>query len=134
MAKLHLSRVAYGCTEYDQLQRRMESMADGRGLVTISTRNKPKRAEELIGGSLYFIIKHMLMGRIEITAIESGEGGRHDIICKLPLERVRTTPKRAHQGWRYLTDVDAPEPLNEEEAGEELPPHLLRELTALKLI
>ena len=134
MAKLHLSRVAYGCTEYEQLQQRFDNMADARGTLAISTRNKPKRADELIGGSVYFIIKHMLMGRIEITGIESGEGGRHDIICKLPLERVRTTPKRAHQGWRYLTEEDAPEPLNEEEAGDELPPHLLRELSALKLI
>lgn len=134
MPKLHLSRVAYGCTEYEQLERRLETMTDGRGLLAISTRNKPKRAEELIGGSIYFIIKHMLMARIEITAIESGEGGRHDIICKMPLERVRAMPKRAHQGWRYLNPEDAPQALPESEIGDEFPPHLLRELAALKLI
>lgn len=134
MADLHLSRVAYGCTEYSALVQRLDHLANGRGHFAISTRNKPKRADELIGGSVYFIVKHMLMGRVEILGFEESADGRTEIICALPIQRVRTTPKRAHQGWRYLTVEDAPEPLDENEAEDDLPPHLLRELAALKLI
>lgn len=134
MAQLHLSRVAYGCTEYDQLENRLNSMADASGHVIISTRNKPKRADELIGGSIYFIIKHMLAARIEIAAITDGSEGRIHFVCKLPLQRTQMVPKRAHQGWRYLNEEDAPAVLQSGEAADDLPPHLIRELTALMLI
>lgn len=134
MAYLHLSRVAYGCTDYPALVARMEERVDAKGEIIFPTRNKPKRAKELIGGSLYLIVKHMLMGRVEIVRFDDREDGRIDIVCKSPLERVRTTPKRAHQGWRYLTAEDAPEVIQENEAEDDLPPHLLRELTALMLI
>jgi len=82
MAQLHLSRVAYGCTEFEQLDQRLRSMADASGHFIISTRNKPKRADELIGGGIYFIIKHMLAARAEITAITDGEEGRIHFVCK----------------------------------------------------
>ena len=134
MAQLHLSRVAYGCTEFDQLEQRLRSMADSTGQFMISTRNKPKRAEELIGGCIYFIIKHMLAARAEITAITDGAEGRTNFVCKLPLERTHLIPKRAHQGWRYLNEEDAPTVLEAGEAADDLPPHLIRELSALMLI
>lgn len=134
MADLHLSRVAYGCTDYPALIARMKERGDATGEIRFPTRNKPKRAAELIGGHLHLIVKHMLMGRLEIVRFDNREDGRIDIVCKLPLERVRTTPKRAHQGWRYLSAEDAPEAADEKEAEDDLPPHLLRELTALMLI
>lgn len=134
MAQLHLSRVAYGCTEFEQLDQRLQSMADASGDFIISTRNKPKRADELIGGYIYFIIKHMLAARTEITAITDGAEGRINFVCKLPVQRTHLMPKRAHQGWRYLNEEDAPAVLEAGEATDDLPPHLIRELSALMLI
>lgn len=134
MAQLHLSRVAYGCTEFEQLDERLNHMADASGHFIISTRNKPKRADELIGGCIYFIIKHMLAARVEIAEITDGAEGRINFICKLPLERTHLVPKRAHQGWRYLQESDAPAVLEKGEAADDLPPHLIRELSALMLI
>jgi hypothetical protein len=48
---------------------------------------------------------------------------------------VRVRPKRAHQGWRYLVEADAPADL----AGETddlaaLPTGLVRELASLYLL
>jgi hypothetical protein len=134
MAELHLSRVAYGCTEFEQLEERLKGMADASGRFIISTRNKPKRADEVIGGGLYFIIKHMLAARVEIVDITDGAEGRVHFICKLPLQRTHLLPKRAHQGWRYLQAEDAPAVLEEGEAADDLPPHLIRELSALMLL
>lgn len=134
MTHLNLSRVAVGCADYAALIARLDERADDRGEIIFPTRNKPKQAQALIGGGLYLIVKHMLMGRVEIVRFDDREDGRINIVCKLPLERVRTTPKRAHQGWRYLTAGDAPEVMTANGAEDELPPHLVRELTALLLI
>lgn len=134
MANLHLSRVAYGCSDYAALAARIQERGNEQGEIQFTTRNRPKQATELIGGGLYFIVKYMMMARLEIVRFDDREDGRIDIVCKLPLQRVRPTPKRAHQGWRYLQQDDAPEPVVENEAEDELPPHLLRDLSALMLI
>mgnify|MGYP003791653757 CR=1 FL=1 len=34
--------------------------------------------------------------------------GRIDIVLLGTLELIPPSPKRAHQGWRYLTDGDVP--------------------------
>ena len=46
----------------------------------------------------------------------------------------RPRAKRAHQGWRYLEDRDAPEDLPEgTDLGDALPGRLIRKLSALGL-
>jgi hypothetical protein len=47
---------------------------------------------------------------------------------------VEPRPRRAHQGWRYLKDEDAPRDLEDGETpGDVLPGRLIRELSRLGL-
>ena len=128
-----MTRVAVGCPDYPALADRIASRAE-KGEVRFTTRFRPKRADELIGGKLHFIVRHALVARVEILRFEDRDDGRIDIVCRAALERVVPQPKRAHQGWRYLADADAPAALGEGSGIAELPPHLYRELAELSLI
>lgn len=133
MALLHMTRVAVGCGDYPSLEARIVLRGE-QGKVRFTTRFKPKRADELIGGKLHFIVKHTLVGRVEILRFEDREDGRIDIVCAARLERVHPQPKRAHQGWRYLTDADAPKGVDDGDGIGDLSPELYRELAELSLI
>ena len=128
-----MTRVAVGCADYSALEARIATYAQG-SEVRFTTRFKPKRADELIGGKLHFIVKHTLVGRVEILRFEDREDGRVDIVCVAALERVHPQPKRAHQGWRYLADADAPKGVDDADGIGDLPPELYRELAELSLI
>ncbi|MBB6426386.1 DUF1489 family protein [Sphingopyxis sp. JAI128] len=128
-----MTRVAVGCTDYPALEARVANHAQD-GEIRFTTRFKPKRADELIGGKLHFIVKHMLVARVRILRFEDRSDGRVDIVCVASLERVHPQPKRAHQGWRYLADADAPKPLDDADGIGDLPPELYRELAGLSLI
>ncbi|WP_260581646.1 DUF1489 domain-containing protein [Sphingopyxis sp. PET50] len=133
MSQLHITRVAVGCPDYPSLAARIAARAEG-GEVRFTTRFRPKRAGELIGGRLHFIVKHTLVGRVEILRFEEREDGRIDIVCADLLERIHPRPKRAHQGWRYLADADAPKSVDEGDGIGDLPTQLYRELAELSLI
>lgn len=133
MAQLHMTRVAVGCADYPALEARIANYAQG-GEIRFATRFRPKRADELIGGKLHFIVRHMLVARVEILGFEDRSDGRVDIVCVADLERVHPQPKRAHQGWRYLSDSDAPKGAGDASGIGELPPELYRELAELMLI
>ena len=138
----HLTKVAVGCAEIDALRARLGSRAVG-GETHIVTRFRPKREGELIGGSLYWIIKHRLIARQEIVGFADNDGDgeaggtrRCRILLSAELTPVRAVPRRAHQGWRYLPGADAPADLGGDEAEgmATLPGHLAAELAALALI
>ena len=133
MSRLHLTRVAVGCADYPALAARIISRAE-EGEVRFATRMRPKRAAELIGGKLHFIVRHMLVGRVASLGFEVRDAGRCDNVCAAKLERVHPQPKRAHQGWRYLDDTDAPKGADDESGLGDLPPALYRELAELMLI
>ncbi|KTE00074.1 hypothetical protein ATE68_14090 [Sphingopyxis sp. H038] len=133
MSALHMTRVAVGCTDYPALEARIANYAEG-GEIRFATRFRPKRADELIGGKLHFIVKHTLVARVEILRFDDRSDGRVDIVCVAGLERVHPQPKRAHQGWRYLADADAPKGVGDQSGVGELPPELYRELAELMLI
>jgi hypothetical protein len=128
-----MTRVAVGCADYPALEARIAAYAVG-GEVRFTTRFKPKRADELIGGKLHFIVKHTLVGRVEILRFDDRSDGRIDIVCVADLERIHPQPKRAHQGWRYLADGDAPNGVGDEDGLADLPPEMYRELAELSLI
>jgi hypothetical protein len=131
---LNLSKVAVRCTGFDALDKRVASRAVG-GSVAVVTRFMPKRAEELGGGSLYWIVRHRLVGRQAIIGFGTAPDGRAIIRLDSKLVRVRASPKRAHQGWRYLEAADAPADLDGEPDGiDALPPRLLGKLTGLALV
>src|SRR3954462_7595868 len=102
-----MTKVAFACRDLEMLQRRIAGRAVA-GEVRIATRMRPKRSAELIGGSLYWIVKHRLPARQEILRFDDREDGRIDIVCSTDLATVSPIPRRAHQGWRYLEEDDAP--------------------------
>ena len=133
MPKLHLTKVAFACRDLDMLQKRIAGRAVG-GEVRVVTRMRPKRAAELIGGSLHWIVKHRLLACQEILRFEDRDDGRIDIVCSAELVTVSPIPRRAHQGWRYLEDVDAPSTSDDGSGLGMLPPVLYGRLAALALV
>ena len=130
---LHLTKVAFACRDLDALQTRIANRAVG-GEVRIATRMRPKRAAELVGGNLYWIVKHRLIAALEIIRFEDREDGRIDIVCAAELVAVSPMPRRAHQGWRYLEDADAPSSDDDGSGLGALPPRLYGKLASLALV
>ena len=130
---LHLTKVAFRCRDLESLEKRIAGRAQN-GEIRIATRMRPKRADELIGGNLYWILKHRIVAGLEIRRIEDRPDGRIDILCSAELVPVTPLPKRAHQGWRYLEDQDAPT-IGEDSTGlADLPSQLYGRLAALALV
>ena len=128
---LHLTKVAFGCRTVDALVKRVAARTHG-GEMRVVTRMRPKRMDELIGGSIHWIVKHRLIGRQQILRFEDRKDGRIDIILSGELELIPPAPKRAHQGWRYLTEEEVPD-----DAGDglaELPPRVYAKLAGLGLV
>ena len=130
---LHLTKVAYGAQSMDELH---TWFADRGDEAKLTTRYLPKRAEEIVGGgSLFWVYKHQLVARSEILRFEEAEGGRTHIVISTRLIDVYPVPKRAHQGWRYLEDKDAPRDLADVEvAGDVIPGKLASDLARLGLV
>lgn len=97
----------------------------------IHTRNRPKRFDELLnGGSLYWVIKGVILCRREIASFEVVED-QATPLCWIGLRNkhilTEPQPRRPFQGWRYLESKDAPRDLNT--YGEQgLPDELARQL------
>lgn len=133
---LHLTKVAFGLDSLPALQDRVRlRAAESSGLI-VTTRYLPKRAAEIAGtGSLFWIVKHLLVARSPILAFGEAEGGR--VAFELDHRLILVEPRRkpAHQGWRYLTDDDAPGDLGGEADGlAEMPAALIGTLSDLALI
>ncbi|WP_278392568.1 DUF1489 family protein [Sphingobium yanoikuyae] len=130
---LHLTKIAFQSESPATLKAWLESHVDE---ARLTTRYLPKRLEEMDGGSLYWIHGHALVGRSPILGFQETGQGRYWIRLAPRLIPVRTAPKRAHQGWRYLEDKDAPPDLGGGEADdlEAMPPAMLNELARLGLV
>jgi hypothetical protein len=133
---LHLTKVAFGATGLPDLVSRIDARAHA-GEVRMTTRYLPKRHAEIEGiGSLYWIVRHQLIARARIIRFDPTPDGRMDIVLEARVIPVRPAPRRAHQGWRYLEDADAPEDLGGLMSQEDdaLPAALLSDLAELALI
>lgn len=130
---LHLTKVAFGTTGVEHLRERLADR--GRlGPVALTTRYLPKRHVEIAGaGSLFWIFKHQLVARSPILGFGEAEGGRTAILLDPVLVLVAPQPKRAHQGWRYLDDKDAPADLGSGDMAS-LPAELAGKLAELGLV
>lgn len=145
-APLHLIKLCVGAASIADLvawqaAHRRSKTAAGRACVTHATFQAPTRQAELLaGGSLYWVIKGVILVRQPIVGF--GEGRRDDGLpcCLLQLDptllAVRPTPRRAFQGWRYLKADDAPPDLRGDDANNvaEMPTGLRRKLAELGLI
>jgi len=122
-----------GCASLEALQNRIARRVSN-GEVRVPTRMRPKRMDELVGGSLHWIVKHRMIARQQILRFEDRSDGRINIVCSAELIVIPARPKRAHQGWRYLEDGDAPGGEDDGSGLSELPPRLYGKLAALALV
>ncbi|GHC66006.1 DUF1489 family protein [Neogemmobacter tilapiae] len=103
------------------------------------TRMWPKREAELLdGGSLYWVIKGVILCRQRLLGLEAVRGGDGIERCALRLDsrviRTEAAPRRAFQGWRYLKPDESPRDLPEgRKAEEKLPPALAQALAEIGL-
>lgn len=143
---LHLMKLAVGVESVDQMatwQRRrlieMRRTQKDANLFHV-TRNRPKRTEELVaGGSLYWVIKRRILVRQRFLDFEATVNSEGRKACRMMLDPKleRTVPRRQRpfQGWRYLTDADAPPDLNMTTGlHEDLPAELAEELRELGIL
>lgn len=141
MTPLHMTKVAVGCQTLPQLAQRQASRVTSFGgapAVPCWTRYMPKRADELVGGSLFWIVKHTLVARqtlLGFEMVESDRGKQCQIWLTPELVPVLAAPLRAHQGWRYR-EADACPPDLDSVDGEigALPVKLMRDLRGLGLL
>lgn len=141
---LHLVKLSAGATCVDDLVAWIEkrsALNKKSGLGHIHdhvTRMHPRREAELLdGGSIYWVIKGVIQLRQQIVGFErrTGQDGIERTAILLDPDYVLTEPqpRRAFQGWRYLSAEDAPRDLKGR-GGKAPPPELGRELAALGLL
>jgi hypothetical protein len=103
------------------------------------TRMWPKReAEVLDGGSLYWVIKGLVLCRqriLDLQAVDLGDGiPRCALVLDATIQRTEPAPRRPFQGWRYLDPKDAPRDLPQGRAKDDpLPPNLALALAEIGL-
>ena len=138
-ASLHMMKLCVGAPHPEALER-WQAERFGSGPAEHITRMWPKRAEELLaGGSIFWVFKGTMLARQRILDLQQRTGGDGITRCALILDRdvirVSAVPRRAFQGWRYLTPPDAPPDLPAGRAAESpLPPKLARELAEMGLL
>jgi hypothetical protein len=136
---LHLIKLCVGVSEIEEMNSWVK-MARGTGEVLDHvTRMFPRRREEVLdGGSLYWVIRGMILCRQPIAdlvpIIGADEIERCQIVFKPKIILVRPTPRRPFQGWRYLTAEDAPVDMARGSAGADMSEQMRRDLAALGLI
>jgi len=140
---LHLLKMAVGIADIDELRRVRATRTQQYGGSWIYTRNRPRRAEEVLaGGSIYWVIRGQIRVRQRITALRSerdDQGRRYCQIAVAP-ELVATLwrPWRPFQGWRYLSPEDAPPDapggwITPDDVAGAMPTRLVAELRSLGL-
>jgi hypothetical protein len=145
---LHLIKLCVGCESIEDLAtwqaerlKQRRKAGEKRPRLFHRTFQTPKRREELLaGGSLYWVIKGLVQVRQPLLDI--AEGTKEDgtpcclLVLKNELVAVRPVPRRAFQGWRYLTQDEAPADLGRRSAAGVgmMPPKLRKNLADLGLL
>jgi hypothetical protein len=133
---LHMIKLCVGCDSVeDLLAWRRAEMAEGQPWI-LRTRQTPKRAAELVeGGSLYRVYRGFILSRQRILAIDTvreGDRPRCEVTLDPDVLLTAPTPRRAFQGWRYLSPDEAPPDLGPATmSGEGIPQDLARQLREL---
>ena len=135
----HLKKIAVGIETVERLKIRQEMIFRTYGRLFHSTRNMPKKREELIqSGSMFWIIKRYVLVRQKIINIipvvrEDGSKG-----CEIELDKNLTkvipTKMKPFQGWRYYLEEEIPQDLNVNcNEDDEVPEQIRSELIKLGL-
>jgi hypothetical protein len=136
---LHLIKLCVGVSEIEEMNSWVKISKKSQDDCDHVTRMFPRRKDEILaGGSLYWVIRGLILCRQPIADLQEVTGldgiRRCRIVFKPQIIEVRPTPRRAFQGWRYLTEDDAPIDLPRGEKGSDLPDKMRRELVDLGLI
>jgi hypothetical protein len=142
---LHLIKLCVGCDSVAGLEdwiklKLKEKRKRGQKPEHIhTTRMLPKRADNLIGGSLYWVIRGQLACREKILDIRTTTGKDGIRRCQVVLDGkvvlVEPRLRGAFQGWRYLEEKDAPRDLSRAAPGAaRMPERMRRELQELGLL
>ena len=144
---IHLLKTAVGIADVEHLRRVQDARharRGGRDIVRGYTRNKPRRAAELIeGGSIFWIVKGRIGARQRVLGLADAVDEEGRAYCEMHLDPdlIETVPvrRRPIQGWRYLAPAEAPGDLEAGSGGlaaddDALPPNLARELRELGLL
>lgn len=110
---LHLIKLAVGCESPDDLAARQAARLRASSELLHPTRHMPRRSDELLaGGSLYWVIRGVILMRQRIAALRPTVGADGQQRCAIVLapKLVLTEPRgrRPFQGWRYFDGADAP--------------------------
>jgi hypothetical protein len=141
---LHLLKLCVGCDSVEDLAdwqagRLAEARAAGTPAFTFHvTRMRPRREAELLdGGSLYWVIRGLVLVRQPILGLEPRPGADGVARCAIRLDpglvRTLPQPRRAFQGWRYLRPEDAPADLPAAVAAD-MPPRLALDLAEIGVL
>ena len=141
---VHLLKLCVGASsvedQCDWITKRLAANENaGRGRIHDHvTRMHPRREEELLdGGSLYWVIRGVILARQKILGLEKRVGAdgieRTAILLVPKLVLTEPQPRRAFQGWRYLRPEDAPSDLPAA-SRKSPPPELSAELAMLGLL
>ena len=110
---VHLKKLSVGSLSINSLRELQAQRLANRGRLLHITRNRPRRAEELLdGGSIYWIIKGVMTARQAILDLIEAQRADGSPACGIVLSpeivTVAPTRMRIFQGWRYLEVADAP--------------------------
>ena len=137
---LHIVKLCVGVDGLDHMYNWISECRKGRDTLDHVTRMFPRRKDEVLPhGSLYWVIKGMILCRQPIVDLEAVTGSdgieRCRIVFKPKIIPVRPAPRRAFQGWRYLSAEDAPPDLEKSGKGAvDLPEKMRRDLAELGLL
>ena len=136
---LHLIKLCVGVSEVSELRQWVKDARRGLDTLDHTTRMFPTRAEEILkSGSLYWVIRGMILCRQPIAGLVPVKGkdgiSRCRIDFKAKIIPVWPTPRRAFQGWRYLSAEDAPKDLSKNSIASDMNEDMRRELSALGLL
>lgn len=136
---LNLIKLCVGVSEIEEMRSWVAISKGQNETLDHVTRMFPKRKDEILpNGSLYWVIRGMILCRQPIADLEQVTGvdgiNRCRIVFKPKIILVRPTPRRPFQGWRYLTAEDAPPDMAKGAKVEDMSDAMRRELGALGLL
>lgn len=137
---LNLIKLCVGVSEVEEMDAWLGMCKGGQDTLDHVTRMFPRRKDEILpGGSLYWVMRGMIMCRQPIADLEAVRGAdgieRCRIVFKPQIIRVRPTQRRAFQGWRYFEEADVPPDLKKgESSSADMPEDMRRDLAALGLL
>lgn len=143
---VHLVKLCVGIEKVEDLKNwqaeRLRAMARAGETPQLchKTMQMPRRRDQVLdGGSLYWVIKGIILARQRILDLKktTREDGRAccGIVLDPAIVTTRPHPRRAFQGWRYLEAADAPPDARLLDSDvREMPPGMREKLRELRLI